>query len=194
MKCRQCLLRLMMGIRLDRREEFLSYSIDLQSVCKMMDFSRSNLVRIKMDLFQCLWTETIETQRFIREKSSLLTWLFFNASPRGLGKLRHQSTSNQDRVLWVSVEREEQWDHECEQLYSNLIDFQRFSKRLNSYIANLISHKIQRCEWLSMMKIVANNENETRDSRTWLIFNASAGYWRPSLPISLNCRRSVSSP
>ena len=82
MKCRQCLLGLMVGIRWDRREELLSYSIDLQSICKMMDSTRSHLVRIKMDLFQCLSIETIETQRFIREKSSLLTWLLFKASVR----------------------------------------------------------------------------------------------------------------
>ena len=120
------------------------------------------------------------------ERALLVTESFYFINLQGIGKGLENCGINRRRpkieyyeCLW----RER--DDKYEEHFFNLIDFQRFSKRLNSFIANRIRRKIEHCEWLSTVKIVANNESGTRDCLTSLFFKASVRYWTPVGPILL---------
>jgi hypothetical protein len=65
----------------DRWKELLSYSIDLQPVCKIFDSSRSSLIPTKIHCLQCLVNRK-EVNSLVHPMENCLTWLIFKASAR----------------------------------------------------------------------------------------------------------------
>lgn len=142
-------------------KDWLSDSIDFQSVCQMFGACslRSGKWSMNIDFLQCLWRVRTPVQRWMR--GNIVLRDCSSEHHRSTEILHYRTPSGQDRVLSVSVERNKNDGmNKCLELLSllflYLINFQRFSKIPPSFIATSFGRKSQRCQCLWRVVIIIN--------------------------------------
>ena len=149
------------GNQIYRWEDWLSYSIDFQSVCQTFGACslRSGKCPMNIDVLQCLWRERTPVQRWMQR--NILSRDCPSEHQRSTEVLHYQTASPQDQLLSVSVERNKNDEmKECPELvsllFSYLIDLQSFSKIPPSFIATIFGRKSQCCQCLWRVIIIIN--------------------------------------